>query len=77
MVAADGLRCGLFGIGFGLVGSFAATRLLSSQLYGVKTTDPWIIGSVILLLTLVAALAAYVPARRAAQVDPIAVLRNK
>lgn len=77
IILADGLRCGLFGICFGLAGSFAATRLLSSQLYGVKPTDPWMFASVALLLALVAALAAYVPARRAARVDPIAVLRHE
>ena len=77
IILADGLRCGLFGICFGLAGSFAATRLLSSQLYGVKPTDPWMFVSVALLLALVAVLAAYMPARRAARVDPIAVLRHE
>lgn len=76
-ILMDGLRCGLFGICFGLAGSFGATRLLSSQLYGVKTTDPWIFASVTLILTLVAAIAAYFPARRAAAVDPITVLREE
>jgi predicted lysophospholipase L1 biosynthesis ABC-type transport system permease subunit len=77
IILADGLRCGLFGICLGVAGSFGATRLLSSQLYGVKSTDPWMFISVTLLLALVAAIAAYMPARRAARVDPIAVLRDE
>ncbi len=77
IILTDGLRCGLFGICFGVAGSFGATRLLSSQLYGVKSTDPWMFASVTILLALVATMAAYVPARRAARVDPIAVLRNE
>ena len=77
IILADGLRCGLFGILFGLAASFGVTRLLSSQLYGVKATDPWIFAAVALLLSIVAALAAYVPARRAARVDPITVLRHE
>lgn len=77
IILAEGLRCALFGICFGVVGSFSATRLLSSQLYGVKSTDPWMFVSVTLLLTLVATMAAYAPARRAARVDPIAVLRDE
>jgi putative ABC transport system permease protein len=77
IILADGLRCGLFGICFGVAGSYGATRLLSSQLYGVKPTDPWMFISVTLLLALVATMAAYVPARRAALVDPIAVLRDE
>jgi putative ABC transport system permease protein len=77
MILADGFRCGLFGICFGVAGSFGATRLLRSQLYGVKSTDPWMFISVTLLLALIATMAAYVPARRAARVDPITVLRDE
>jgi putative ABC transport system permease protein len=76
IVLADGVRSGLVGIGLGLAGSFGATRLLSSQLYGVKATDPWMFGAVAVLLALVAAVAAYLPARRAARVDPVTVLRH-
>jgi putative ABC transport system permease protein len=76
-ILMDGLRCGLLGICFGLAGSFGATRLLSSQLYGVKTSDPWVFASVTFILTLVAAIAAYFPARRAAGINPIIVLREE
>jgi putative ABC transport system permease protein len=77
MILTDGFRCGLFGICFGVAGAFGATRLLRSQLYGVKSTDPWMFIAVTLLLALIATIAAYVPARRAARVDPITVLRDE
>jgi putative ABC transport system permease protein len=77
IVLGEGARLGVWGVLIGLIGSLAATRLLSSQLYGVKPTDPSTFGAVALLLALVAILAAYVPARRAARVDPISVLRDE
>lgn len=77
IVLGDGVRLGVTGVLIGLVGSLMATRLLSSQLYGVKASDPWTFGAVALLLALVAAVAAYVPARRAARIDPITVLRDE
>ncbi|MBV9763367.1 MAG: hypothetical protein JOZ48_00865 [Acidobacteriaceae bacterium] len=61
----------------GAVGSIAATRLLRSQLYGVKSTDPWVFGIVAVLLAAVAILAAYIPAYHASRVDPITVLREE
>jgi putative ABC transport system permease protein len=77
LVLRDGLRLGMFGIVIGVVGSMGAARLLSTQLYGVKATDPSTFAAVAVLLGMVAVLAAYVPARRAAQVDPIHVLRDE
>ncbi len=59
----------------GLAGTLAATRLLSSQLFGVTPADPLTFVSVTLLLGATAALACYVPARRAARVDPMVALR--
>ena len=77
LVLQEGLRLGILGICLGLLGWMGVGRLLSSQLYGVKATDLETFASVALLLTLVAVVAAYVPARRAALVDPISVLRDE
>jgi len=59
----------------GLAGAFAATRLLNSLLYGVGAWDPLTFISIVLLVSVVAFLAAWLPARRAASVDPIVALR--
>jgi len=59
----------------GLAGAFAATRLLNSLLYGVGAWDPLTFISIVLLVSVVAFLAAWLPARRAATVDPIVALR--
>ncbi len=77
IVLEEGMQVGALGVLIGLIGSFGATRLLASQLYKVKATDPWTFGAVALLLASIAAIAAYLPARRAARVDPIAVLREE
>jgi len=59
----------------GLAGAFAATRLLSSLLYGVGASDPTTFIAIVLFLSVVAFLAAWMPARRAARVNPIEALR--
>ncbi len=59
----------------GVAGAFAATRLLSSLLFGVSTWDPLTFGSIVLLISVVAFLAAWLPARRAMRVNPIVALR--
>jgi putative ABC transport system permease protein len=63
------------GIGVGIAGSLVLTRLLGTLLYGVKPTNPIVLGAVSLLLTCVSLLASYIPARRAAKVDPMVALR--
>jgi putative ABC transport system permease protein len=63
------------GIASGLVAALAVTRVLSSLLYAVKATDPLVFLGVSMLFGVIAALASYLPARRAARVDPVVVLR--
>ena len=63
------------GLAVGLVGGLVLTRLMGNLLFGVSATDPWTFSLVALVLAGVAAVASSVPARRAARVDPIQVLR--
>jgi putative ABC transport system permease protein len=64
------------GVVFGLLGAWALTRAISSQLFEVSTTDPLIFTLTPLTLVAVALLACYLPAHRAARTDPASVLRN-
>jgi putative ABC transport system permease protein len=75
MIMAQGLRTVVIGVIVGFAGSLALTRALQSLLFGVTATDPLTFGSMILLLTVAALLACYIPARRAARVDPTVALR--
>jgi ABC-type antimicrobial peptide transport system permease subunit len=71
----DGVRLAGAGLALGLVGAFAATRVLSSLLFGVGSTDAITFACVSAVLTVVALFASYLPARRATKVDPIIALR--
>jgi putative ABC transport system permease protein len=64
------------GSAIGMAATFAVTKVLSTLLYGVKTTDPISLGSAVAVLLFVGMLAAFVPARRASLTDPAAVLRQ-
>jgi putative ABC transport system permease protein len=77
LVVAQGFKLTLMGIALGIAGAFLLTRFLSSLLYGVTSTDPSTFVAVSLLLAAVALLASYMPARRAAQVDPMVALRHE
>jgi predicted permease len=66
----------LAGIALGLVGSLALSRVIATMLYGVRPTDPVSFAAMALVLTLVALVAGYVPARRAARIDLASVLRS-
>ena len=72
-----GGRLVLVGLVVGIAASGAATRLLRSQLFGVQPTDPLAYAVVVLMLGLVTLVACYIPARRAASVDPIVALRQE
>ena len=71
----SGLRPVLLGLTLGLLGAFAATRVLSSLLFEVTATDPMTFAGVSGFLLAVAVAACYLPARRASRVDPMTALR--
>ena len=75
LVLSGSMRWVFVGIGFGIAGSLGLTRLLGTLLYGVQPTNLAVLGTVSLLLALVALLACYIPARKAAKVDPLVALR--
>ena len=77
LILGEGLRTVLVGAALGLAGALVLTRTVSSLLFGVTATDPIAFGSVTLLLLAAALLACYLPARRAAKVDPVVALRSE
>ena len=69
------MRITLIGVGIGVAGAFGLTRLIAKLIYGVGATDPATFAGVAALLSCVALLACYIPARRAMRVDPVISLR--
>jgi predicted permease len=75
LVVGEGARMALLGVTAGIAGAFGLTRLIANQLFGISAHDPLTFATVTILLTLVALLACYLPARRAVRVDPGVALR--
>jgi putative ABC transport system permease protein len=77
MVVGQGMLLALAGVALGLSGAYFMTRLMATMLYGVAPTDLLTFGVVAAMLTSVALLACWMPARRAARVDPMVALRHE
>jgi len=77
LIVGQGMALALLGVGLGLGAALALTRLMARLLYGVSATDPLTFAAVALLLSLIALLACYVPARRATRIDPLVALRHE
>ncbi|MET0619988.1 MAG: ABC transporter permease [Thermoanaerobaculia bacterium] len=75
LVVGQGMAVAFAGAGLGLVGAFLLTRLMASLLYGVRAGDPLTFAAVAVALLLVALAASWIPARRAARIDPMRALR--
>jgi putative ABC transport system permease protein len=75
LVVKQGMRLAIGGLALGLVAALATMRVLSTLLFGVSAHDPLVFGGVVLILGTAAVLACYLPARRAARLDPLVALR--
>jgi ABC-type antimicrobial peptide transport system permease subunit len=76
LVLRDTLRLAVLGVALGIVGALVLARLVASLLFGVTPTDPLTFAAVVAVLTSVAALAGYLPAARAARIEPMSALRT-
>jgi putative ABC transport system permease protein len=75
LIVKQAMMLALAGVAIGMVAAFAFARLVSGLLYGVKSNDPLTFTLVAVLLGIVALIASYIPARRAARIDPMVCLR--
>lgn len=77
MVVRQGLTVAAIGVGIGLTGAFGLTRLMRRLLFGTEATDPLTFTAIALLLAAIALVASFVPALRAARIDPMVSLRSE
>jgi putative ABC transport system permease protein len=77
LILEDGARLSALGVGLGVLGALAASRAVSSLLFGISPSDPLTLALVVALLGSVSLLACYIPARRATRVDPVVALRQE
>ena len=77
LVVSQGMALASSGLAIGVAVAFVFTRLMRSLLFGIHAADPATFGAISLLLTVVALLATYIPAKRAARVDPMLCLRSE
>ena len=77
MILGQGMRFTLAGLVAGIVAAVGLTRLLQTQLFNVRATDPVTLGAVAVFIAAVASIACLIPANRAARVDPMVVLRDE
>ena len=75
LVVRQGMALAITGVALGLAGAFALTRLIRSLLFGVQASDPVTFIAIAALLAVIALAASYIPARRAARIDPMVSLR--
>jgi ABC-type antimicrobial peptide transport system permease subunit len=77
LILGQGIRLVLIGLGVGIAASFGTGMLIANQLYGVSRMDPVVMVGVVLVLTAVAVIASWLPARRASRVNPSVALRSE